>query len=211
MDLALPKTSQIVRHVVPVKMENIETLTQVMVSAYQHDPLLKKFEENDSRRFVLLQILFSSILRYSVKYGRADMSVDGKAVACWLPPSQSQINFAKMIKVGMWKVGLKVPLRSLKKLLAYDAVSQKLRASLSGSSTWYMWAMAVAPGHQGQGLSKHLYRAVTDRTDRAGESVYVETANPRVMSSLMSLGFVEKGQILLNNGVQLHGLIRAGR
>lgn len=208
MDLSLPKVSNVVRAVIPVRYDALPALTSMMVSAYLNDAMMKNFEPDEKKRAVLLQLLFGSILKYSVKHGRADMTVDGNGVACWLPPNHAKVSVTKMIRAGMWQASFKVSLTALKKLLAYDKLSQKLRSHIAKSNSWHMWAMAVAPNHQGQGISKQLYRAVTDRIDRSGETVYVESASPRVIQSLKGAGFTHGGAVNINAQFQLHGFLR---
>lgn len=208
MDVALPRHSAIVRQVVPVRSEHIPALTSVLSRAFFNDPLLQFFEPDPTRRAVLGNILHGSFLRYTLKYGRADMSIDGHGVACWLMPNHSRVAFSKIFRAGFWRIGVSASLTALAHMRAYERASNQLRAAVCSKPSWYLWSLGVDPTCQRQGVSKHLFRNVTDRTDRSGESVYVESANPEVVVMLKRFGFEVAHQVSLNHQVTLHGLMR---
>ncbi|QGX41141.1 hypothetical protein [Permianibacter aggregans] len=209
MDALLPRHSVIVRQVAPVRAEQIPALTDLLSRAFFHDPLMQYFEPEPGRRAAISRILYGTVLRYTMKYGRADMSVDGNGVACWLMPSHSKIALSRIVRSGFWKMGISASLSTLAKFHAYEKASNQLRAMVCDKPSWFLWALGVDAGNRRQGISKHLFRTVTDRTDRAGEPVYVESANPNTIALLQHSGFSVVQKLALSEQLVLHGLLRA--
>jgi GNAT superfamily N-acetyltransferase len=209
MELALPRNTLITRNIVPVKPADLEPLTTLMVAAFLDDPLMEQLERDVTRRAAMLNILLGTVLRYCVRYGRADMSSDRKAVACWLLPGQNRVSLVRLLRQGMWRVGTRLPLAALTKLLQYDRASRQLKEAVGAGACWHLWAMAVDPNHRGQGLGKQLHRAVSDRADREATRIYVETANPKTAARFTAAGYVAGASRPLIGELSLHSFVRA--
>ena len=64
---------------------------------------------------------------------------------------------------------------TFRRLLAYDAVTQRLHHQHAPMPHWYLAAIGVEPAYQGRGLGSALMRPILNRADGQHVACYLET------------------------------------
>jgi len=206
--IAPPRERQNSRATHAARIEQVPKLTGVLARAFVDDPLIRFLEPNEQWRRKLAPVLYRSVLRYCLRYGQADITSDGNAVACWLLPSHCQPSLLRELRSGMWALPFRARATALRRLLQFDAMSSSLRRQFAGPSHWYLWSLAVEPSEQRKGHASELLRAVLTRADRSGETCYLETQNPINVPIYQRYGFQLAGQAELAPGVIIHAMRR---
>ena len=206
--VALPRERQQQRLTSAARPEQLPALTALLGRAFINDPLLRYLEPNDKWRQRLAPVLYRAVLRYCLRYGQADFTSDGHAVACWLLPRHCLPSLWRELRSGMWALPFKGRTQALRRLLQFDAAAKALRLQHAGSEHWYLWSLAVDPAHQRKGHASALLKTVLTRADRSGEMCYLETQNPANVAFYERFGFQLKGATDLADGVRIHAMRR---
>ena len=206
--VALPRERQQQRLTSAARPEQLPALTELLGRAFINDPLLRYLEPNDKWRQRLTPVLYRAVLRYCQRYGQADVTSDGHAVACWLLPRHCLPSLWRELRSGMWALPFKGRTQALRRLLQFDAAAKALRLQHAGSEHWYLWTLAVDPTHQRKGNASALLKTVLTRADRSGEICYLETQNPANVALYERFGFQLKGTADLADGVRIHAMRR---
>jgi ribosomal protein S18 acetylase RimI-like enzyme len=206
--VAMPNQRQVSRPIAPAKSSQLAALTELLGRAFINDPLICFLEPNDKWRTRLTPVLYRAVLRYCLRYGQADVTTDGSAVACWLLPSHCQPSLWRELRSGMWALPFRARTNALRRLLQFDTVAKALRLQHAGPAHWYLWTIAVDPSQQSKGHAGTLLRSVLTRADRSGETCYLETQNPANVALYQRFGFVLKATQELAPDVVVHAMRR---
>lgn len=206
--VALPRERQIVRATVAARRDQVPALTDLLGRAFVNDPLLRFLEPHEKWRTRLAPVLYRSVLRYCLRYGQADVTTDGNAVACWLLPHNNQPTLWRELRSGMWALPFRARTNALRRLLQFDTASRTLRQQIVSDPHWYLWTIAVDPGHQHKGHASALMRSVLTRADRSGEVCYLETQNPANVPLYERYGFALKAKLQMIDGPIIHAMRR---
>lgn len=206
--VALPRERQMLRPTGAVRPEQVAGLTEMLGRAFLNDPLLHFLEPDAKWRARLTPVLYRAVLRYCQRYGQADVTSDGQAVACWLLPRHCQPSLWRELRSGMWALPFRARIQALRRLLQFDKAAKALRAQHAGAEHWYLWTIAVDPAHQHKGNATALLRAVLTRADRSGEICYLETQNAANVALYERFGFQVRAIEALADGVHVHAMRR---
>jgi ribosomal protein S18 acetylase RimI-like enzyme len=130
---------------------------------------------DDRRRAGGVDTLYSAILWDCFRWGEVYVTPDVVGSACWLPPEKAYSTFVRQARAGMLMLPLRFGLRGFRRLLAYDAVGQRLHHSYAHEPHWYLAAIGVEPEHQGRGIGGALMQPILARADSAHLDCYLET------------------------------------
>lgn len=129
-------------------------------------------------------------LRYAIRYGEVYNTPDLKGTIAWFPPGKTHINswlylreplfFHQAILMG-WKV--------LSRITACEDYAAQVHEEIMPSPHWYLWALAVDPICQGQGLGTLLMEPGLARADQQGLPIYLETHDQNNVAYYQKRGF----------------------
>lgn len=119
--------------------------------------------------------LYGAILKDCFRWGEVYVTRDGAGVACWLPPSAAQMSFMRQVRAGMLQLPFCFGISAFNRLLAYDAMTQKLHHQHASLPHWYLSVIGVEPKRQGQGVGGALMRPILARADSEKVACYLET------------------------------------
>ena len=166
--------------------------------AFQDDPVwTAAFPEPDVRPDVLAA-MFTGLAKATIAGGGFAETTPGiDAAALWLPPGRD---------LGVWamvKSGFSLP-RFVMRLSAADrkrlmAVLRQLdgrRKVLMPEPHWYLSAVGVDPGHQGEGLGTMLVRSGIEKAEEEGAPLYLETETEGNVGFYRRLGFQVVEQVV---------------
>ncbi len=206
--IALPRERQAARPAIAVKTDHLDELTALLGRAFLADPLLQFLEPDSGWRAKLAPTLYRAVLRYCQRFGQADMTTDGKAVACWLLPSHCWPSLAREMRSGMWRLPFKARTTTLRRLLQFDAAAKRLRKQHAPMPHWYLWTIAVEPTLQRTGHATALLKPVLARADRGRETCYLETQNALNVPIYERFGFRLQATETLAGGLTIHAMRR---
>jgi ribosomal protein S18 acetylase RimI-like enzyme len=130
---------------------------------------------NALRRAEGVTSLYGAILSDCFRHGEVYVTSDVIGAACWLPPGVASPNLVRQIRSGMLALPFRFGIAGFGRLLAYDAMAQKLHHAHAPGPHWYLSAIGVEPERQGQGVGGALMRPILERADAQGLPCYLET------------------------------------
>jgi ribosomal protein S18 acetylase RimI-like enzyme len=128
-------------------------------------PLMVYAMQHEGRRTAAVNLLYGAILWDSLRWGEVHITPAVDAVCAWLPPENSNPTFWRQARAGMLKLPLRFGLTGFRKLTAYDDMAGKLHHDHAPMPHYYLSAIGVAPGRQGQGLGSVLMQPMLGRAD----------------------------------------------
>jgi len=147
---------------------------------------------------------WTGILRYaSARLSDTYTTEDRAGVAIWLPPGYHNPPLLDALRLGpaMARLAGWARVRSIS-----NAVSEleRRRHRHVPQPHYYLSALGVEPGRQGQGIGTALMRPVLDRCDRDHLPAYLETATDRNLPLYERHGFGVVEELTLP-GAGVHG------
>jgi ribosomal protein S18 acetylase RimI-like enzyme len=168
---------------------DIPDLAAVLARAFARDPFYLYLAGDAPERTQRMRDGWAGILRFGSAHLSHTYTTDDLAgVALWLPPGHrgpglldSLRQMPALARLAGW--------RRLR--MVGDAVAEleQHRHRHMGKPHFYLSAIGVDPGHQGQGIGSALMLPVLDRCDREGVPAYLETAVARNVLLYERLGF----------------------
>jgi ribosomal protein S18 acetylase RimI-like enzyme len=103
----------------------------------------------------------------------------------------------------------RVKAKERREFLAAMAYMDEIHKSAVPGAHWYLWALAVEPGCQGQGIGSRLLRPVLARADKEGLSCYLETHAERNVAFYQKWGFrVVNDDLMPGQGGRMWTMLR---
>ena len=147
----------------------------VMGRAFENYPLLLYVAPDDRQRPRATCALYGSVMHYCLSAGEVYTTPDVAGAACWLPPHRPFPTFLRMVRSGMLNLPFQFGWTGFSRLSAFDTIAEKIHHEHAPGPHWYLWAIGIEPGRQGQGLGKKLMQPIFARADAAGLPCYLET------------------------------------
>jgi GNAT superfamily N-acetyltransferase len=149
----------------------------MLARAFQSDPLYSYILPDAEARRLHNPPMFAALVRYSLIYGECTTTPDLGGAACWLRPGRTRLTLWRVLRAGL---GLQTsvarfPSEARQRFLSVMGYADETHERLMGRPHWYLWALGVEPGRQGQGIGGALLRPVLDRADEDGIACYLET------------------------------------
>jgi ribosomal protein S18 acetylase RimI-like enzyme len=155
---------------------DVPALVDVLVRAFDDDPLLSWAIRNGPRRGDALRRLFELVLlRLTLPYGHVYTTADVRGAALWVPPNR-------------WNQGFTEQLKQLPDWVAIVGVGRLLPVFLEMDSLFrrhprrphfYLPFLGVDPSVQGRGIGSALLHNLLQKCDADTVPAYLETSNPR--------------------------------
>lgn len=169
----------------------------VLGSAFLDDPLWTGVLASNDRRLSQLIEMFTALTRATVGAGGVAEATQGtRAVALWLPPGKD-LGFVSMLRSGfaLPRFAMKLPGPDRKRMMAVLRQIGDEKRTLMPEPHWYLSAVGVVPGQQGEGLGSSLVRAGLARAHHDGVPVYLETETDSNVTFYEHLGFRVIGEV----------------
>ncbi|MFF1450609.1 GNAT family N-acetyltransferase [Streptomyces sp. NPDC058274] len=162
-----------------------ELVTRLLDQAFQNDPVSSWIFPDEADRRATHPKLMAVFLDIVLAEGRVDVTEDGTACAMWLSvpadaghadDDEGPVRLREAVDPDNERVEL------------VGRLTNEIHPA--GRAHEYLWMIAVAPGHQGEGLGSALMQPVLDRCDREGLPAYLEASSTRSRRLYERLGFV---------------------
>jgi GNAT superfamily N-acetyltransferase len=155
---------------------DIPELNEMLVKAFDHDPVLRWVLRDDERYYNALYKLLKYILDESIPYGETIVTEELDACAVWTPPGvwskpPSLLETIRMLPETLSWTGWS----RLKRFMVLDSAEYAKKPSVPH---FYLVLIGVDPARQGTGLGSKLLEHTLLRLDESGMPAYLENSNP---------------------------------
>jgi ribosomal protein S18 acetylase RimI-like enzyme len=184
---------------------------QVLARAFLVDPAYAALFPDSVERERALQRLFGAVVGYSLVYGLVHTTPAGEGAACWLSPGNTKVTLWRMLRTGL---GLQRAVagfnpQARREFLAVLAYMDEVHKREAPGPHWYLWALGVEPGCQGQGIGGRLIQPVLTQADKEGVPCYLETQTERNVAFYQRRGFeVVSDGVVPGQGIRIWTMLR---
>jgi GNAT superfamily N-acetyltransferase len=184
--------------------EDTAVASAVLTAAFYDDPVTEWLVPDRRRRPAVLPPAFNLYFDAFQAHGETYLTEDGVGVALWLPPRRDLLQPEELDEFG----------RRMEEAAGPDTarffeLDEFFEAHAPSEPHWHLQLLGVMPDHQGQGLGSILLTEVLQRTDRDGDSAYLEATTLRNRALYERHGFECVGKIVLPDGPPLWQMWRS--
>jgi len=163
----------------------------MLARAFLVDPAYMALFPDSVERERALQRLFGAVVGYSLVYGLVHTTPAVEGAACWLSPGNAKITLWRVLRtgLGLQRAVAQFNPRARREFLAALAYMDEIHEREAPGPHWYLWALGVEPGCQGQGIGGRLIQPVLAQADQDGVPCYLETLTERNVAFYQKRGF----------------------
>jgi ribosomal protein S18 acetylase RimI-like enzyme len=174
---------------IPLEAHQHKLASEVMGKAFHNDPLWKYLIPDEAKRARAVSLSMNILVRYSLLYGKIYTTPTLDGVACWLPPSETNPSFSRLVRIGIRSAPFQLGWTGFRRYLAIENYCGKVHKSIVPGTHWYLWGLGVMPSQQGLGIGGMLMQPVLALADIDRLSCYLETMNEKNVSFYEKYGF----------------------
>lgn len=138
-------------------------------------------------------------------------SKDFNSVLVYIRPKSKEPGLIDYLKMGGGKMLFAIGLRSVMRLLRFEALSKRVAKQYQTENDGYLMAFATRLDKQGQNYGKPLIEALLRYLDASGEGCYLETLKAENVAMYEHFSFQFKEQKALGLGdLTLYAMYRPG-
>jgi len=161
------------------------------------------------QRLAAVTSLYGAILKDCFSHGEVYAYGSCTGVAAWLPPACPAPTFFRQARAGMLAIPWHFGLRGFRILDAYDKVARRLHHDHAPMRHWFLAAIGVDAGHQGQGIGSALMRPMLERADREGLHCWLDTHQESNVRLYQRHGFIVAERVELpGHPIPVYGMLR---
>lgn len=139
-------------------------------------------------------------------------SKNANSVLIYIPPKSKESNLFSYLKIGGVKTFFKLGIKSISRLLRFEAEAQEVAKRYKTDNDGYLLAFATRIDKQGKHYGKPLIKALLNYLDTSGEGCYLETLKGENVELYKHFSFQLKEQKVLSSGnLTLYAMYRPGR
>jgi ribosomal protein S18 acetylase RimI-like enzyme len=163
----------------------------MLARAFLTDPAYTALFPDRAERERALQRLFDAVVGYTLVYGVVHTTPAVEGTACWLSPGNTEVTLWRIARTGF---GLQRAVASFNRqarrefLASLNYMDEIHKGKVAGPH-WYLWALGVEPGCQGQGIGSQLIQPVLAQADQEGVPCYLETQTEQNVAFYQKRGF----------------------
>jgi ribosomal protein S18 acetylase RimI-like enzyme len=177
--------------ITPLAPDQKKQAAAVLTHAFEHDPIYGNLFPNANERQRALSALWSALITYNLRYGEVYTTPEVYGVASWIRPGQTDTTLWRHLRTGMAlpRAVMKFKSKPRQRFLRVLSFLDDLHKQAIQQPHWYLWALGVAPDHQGQGIGRKLIQPVFDHADKTGLACYLETETESNVAFYQRRGF----------------------
>ncbi len=171
-----------------------EHAARVWARSFFDYPLMTFCRPDARGRARCLERCFGWTISYGLRYGEVYTTADLAGLAIWLPPGRTRVAPWRCLMSGFPLIPSLVGLGPFFTQMARNERSaQRAHRETVPGPHWYLWALAVDPDRQGQGIGTVLIRPGLEKADAACLPCYLETHNQKSIPFYAKHGFETAG------------------
>ncbi len=180
----------------PATRSDIPALVELLVRAFDDDPVSNFMFAGDRRRRRGLHSFFTSQLRHRyLPNGHVYTTGDLSGAALWGPPDRDRhqvLELLQLLPTAPYLLSSRTH-RALRLLVAVEALHPV-------EPHWYLFTLGTSPERQGQGVGSALLASMLAHVDELGEPAYLESSKERNVPLYARFGFEVIDQIRSTSG-----------
>lgn len=176
----------------PVPAGDSARAARTLARAFSDDPVARWMVPRESRLAPGFDLY---LRRIWMPHDAVYESVDGRAVACWMPPGTSHMSLVQQLRLLPRLAA--VAGRDLPRLLSATAVLEKDHPH---ESHWFLNMLGVEPSGQGRGFGSALLAHTLERCDAEGSPAYLDATTERGRALYERHGFEVTEEVRLPKG-----------
>jgi ribosomal protein S18 acetylase RimI-like enzyme len=184
-------------HLYRLRNKDIHRAAVMLADAFQHDPVWNAVfgDATPAQR----AYTFETPVRYGLKYGEVYAPSEAlEGVAAWMPGALADMTFWRLLRSGAFWPGMKIGARIARRMQPiFRPIETDRKAHMNGKPYIYLQVVGVAQAFQGQGFGAQLLRALIEKSEQAGVSLYLETETEANVSMYEHFGFTVVKKIVL--------------
>ncbi len=182
--------------IVLLERSRIEAAAGVLARAFAGDPLYRNVFPEDGTRLGKMNWLMTRMLRYGLRYGHVYTTPAVEGVACWFPPGHDRLGVGDVLRSGLYGLPFRLGVGPCRRLLAFMAFADEIRARRVPEPHWYLLLLAVDRPHRRKGLGGRLMGPILEEAAAGGTPCYLETEREENLGFYRRHGFevVEEGR-----------------
>ena len=180
-----------------LQKKDIHRAAVMLADAFQHDPVWNAVFGDAT--LAQRAYAFETPVRYGLKYGEVYAPSEAlEGVAAWVPGALADMTFWRILRSGALWPGMKIGMQLARKMQPiFRPIELDRKAYISGKPYIYLQIIGVAPAFQGQGFGGQLLRALIEKSEQTGISLYLETETEANVSLYEHFGFTVIKKIVL--------------
>jgi ribosomal protein S18 acetylase RimI-like enzyme len=180
-----------------LQKEDTHRAAAMLADAFEHDPVWNAvFGDAALAQRVYA---FETPVRYGLKYGAVCAPSEAlEGVAAWMPGALAGMTFWRVLRSGAFWPGMKIGTRIARRMQPiFGPIETDRNAHMGRKPYIYLQVIGVAPAYQGQGFGGQLLRALIEKSEQAGVSLYLETETEANVSLYEHFGFTVIKKVML--------------
>jgi ribosomal protein S18 acetylase RimI-like enzyme len=169
----------------PANASDVAGIVDMLVRAFDDDPVASFMFAGERRRRAGLHSFFSTELRRNyLPHGQVYVTEDLNGAALWGPPNRPRHPVLELLQLlPTWPFLLSPhTLGALRLMLTVENLHPT-------EPHWYLFTLGTNPEHQGHGVGSALLGSMLGRVDEAGEPAYLESSKERNVPLYRRFGF----------------------
>jgi ribosomal protein S18 acetylase RimI-like enzyme len=180
-----------------LQKKDVRRAAVMLAGAFQHDPVWNAVfgDATPAQK----AYVFETPVRYSLKYGEVYAPSEAlEGVASWAPGALAEFTSWRILRSGALWPAMKTGIQLAKKMQPiFRPIDLDRKAYMGGKPYIYLQIIGVATAFQGQGFGGQLLRALIEKSEQAGVSLYLETETEANVSLYEHFGFTVIKEIVL--------------
>ena len=163
--------------IVPLLPARREEGVRALTAAFSQDVMWAAILPDSAERDRVMPTMWRGVIAYCQHYGTVQTTPDVRGVAAWTKPGHAYPSLWKQLNTGfllprsvmlMSKLSRTRFLRDMKRI-------DRIHRQIMPNPHWYLWALGVAPEHQGQGIGGDLISPTLAQAQQMNMPCYLET------------------------------------
>ena len=174
-----------------VQKRDIMRVGEILVDAFQNDPVWNKIYEGESDFEKKYRAFFEVPVRYCLKYGEVYApSEDLEGIVAWVPGKYADMTMWRILLSGAMGAAIRMGSNASKKMgPAFKPVIEDRNKYMAGQNFLYLLIVGVATELQGKGFGKRLIGVAIEKSEREGIPLYLETETEENVNMYKHFGF----------------------
>ncbi|MBY9006073.1 MAG: GNAT family N-acetyltransferase [Candidatus Lokiarchaeota archaeon] len=182
----------------PVHKKDIKKASSVLANAFSEDPIWKRIINEFNLNNETIPKIYEMPIRYCMRYGdvfASSKSLEG--VIALVPGRKAIMTVWSAIRSGAFLLGVKLGMKFGKKIRRIFKIIEDDKKNLNIGQYYYIYIFGVSDVYQGKGFGGKILRAIIDRSEKEGKSLYLETETVENVKFYEKFGFKVMKEIRL--------------